>query len=105
MVVKPEADFSIGTCWGNLIDIDLAFDAAGQIDHNRLALAGPVADVNRVCEEFDRGGLKVAVADGIDGPHPQKEEAEKGKWYRKIHVDRPNPRCLLRGKNLEIVSR
>jgi DNA polymerase I-like protein with 3'-5' exonuclease and polymerase domains/uracil-DNA glycosylase len=104
MVVKPEADFSIGTCWGNLIDVGLIFDDAGQIDHNHMTLAGPRDDVDAVCAEFDRGGLKVAVADGIDDLHPQKEEAEKGKWFRKIHVDRPNPRCLLKGKTLEIVS-
>jgi len=104
MVVKPEADFSIGTCWGNLIDIDLQFDASGQIDHNRLAFAGPKADVDLVCEQFELGGLKLAVADGIDGPHPQKEEAEKGKWYRKVFVERPNPRALLRGRTLEFMS-
>jgi DNA polymerase-1 len=101
--VKPEADFSIGTQWSGLIDVKLFFDDEDW-GHYKLGLDGPIEDVDEVHAAIITGGQKVTET-GVDGPHPQPEEAEKGKWYREVIVDRPNPLCMLNGKKLDIMAR
>lgn len=99
MTVVPKADFSLGTNWGNLIDCEVFFDDADQIDHHRMGLSGPQDDVEAICNELSLGGVEWATND-VDGPHPQTEEAEKGTWYREILIQRPEPICLMTGRNL-----
>lgn len=102
LTVKPDADFDIGTGLGDLIGLKLFWGDDGELDHNRIALSGPRDTIEIICAEIDAGGQSITQEE--DGPHPKEEEAKKGLWYRKIHVDRPNPRCLLRGRKLEIVA-
>lgn len=101
LTVKPEADFSVGVNWAGLIDVGLVWDEDGELDHNRLILEGDpesVEDVHKaVAYTTDVEVLK-------DCPHPQKEEAEKGKWHRDIRFDRPDPIFLMEGKKLKVVE-
>lgn len=101
--VIPEADFSVGTSWGGLIDLKVFFEGIAlgkQIDHHKIALSGPKVAVDDVCQEFTNGGLRHHYTD-VDGPHPQKEEADKGIWYRELRIERPEPKCIMTGRNLD----
>lgn len=99
MKVKPEADFAIGATWGGLIKCGLVWKNKEELDHSKLVLSGPVADINAVVEQFEHGGVKVAV-EGRDGEHPKPEEAAKGNFLREVRLSRPNPICLLTGRKL-----
>lgn len=99
---KPESDFEIGAGWGDLVEAKLFWDENEELDHNRLALSGSQDTIDAICAEITAGGQALTLEE--DGPHPKEEEAEKGMWYRKIYVDRPNPKCLLRNKQLEILT-
>lgn len=99
--VIPMADFSIGTSWGGLIDLKVFFTGEGlerQMDHHKIGISGMEVEVDNVCQELANGGLVFHQIK--DGPHPQPEEADKGKWYRELRIERPEPKCILTGRNL-----
>lgn len=93
MIVKPEADFAVGASWGTLVGLKL-FWHDDEPEHDRIGLAGKKDEVEAVVDELRNAGLNPRV-DGKDGEHPKPEEAAKGKWYKEVRFDRPNPRCLL----------
>lgn len=88
MTVKPEIDFDIGVSFGRLVTADLVWeDDRINYDHNRLVLSGYQEDIELLVQAIEKGGQQVVMEH--DGPHPQKEEAEAGKWQSKIFVRRP----------------
>jgi hypothetical protein len=104
LIVKPEADFAIGTSWGNLCGCKLFWDETKtQIVHDRIGLSGSREDIDATQAELAAGAL-VPVVDGYDGPHPSEDEAKNGMCYRELKLTRTNPRILLNGKSLEVKS-
>lgn len=102
VIAKPQAEFSLGVNWGQMVKVKTHF-SDGQMDHNLLTLSGHRKDVDLVIEAIKVGGQDVKVLEDV--PHPNPKEAEAGKWKTKIHVDRPDPICLLEGKTLRILDR
>ena len=101
ITVKPEADFDIGAGWGRQVAAKFFFDSDGEMDHNRVCFAGPEPYVKLLLEEIRNGGQN--YQESFVGPHRNDEDASKGKWEADIRVDRANPVCICRNKQLEIL--
>lgn len=97
ITVKPEADFDVGAGWGRLIGMKVGFDNEENPNHHDVAFYGPKEDVATMVTELGNGE-KFEVLE--DKPHPDEEEAKKGVWWTKVHIDRPDPVCWLEGRKL-----
>jgi len=104
LIVKPEADFSIGTSWGTFCKCKLFWnESKTKIVHDKIGLSGRKEDIDAIQAEMETGSL-YPVVDGADGQHPKEAEAKKGIWYRELRVKRASPRILLQGNILEIMN-
>lgn len=97
ITVKPEADFDIGAGWGRLVSMKVGFDDEQNPNHNEVAFYGPKDDVGALVKEVSIGNPTHILE---DKPHPDEEEAKKGMWWTKVHVERPDPMCWLEGRKL-----
>ena len=98
LICKPEADFDLGSSWGTMVSAELQFDDKKvNFDHNRLNLSGDKEDIYSLIDSIKKGGQEVKIEK--DGPHHQKEEAEKGKHETLIYIER-DPVCIVEDKKL-----